>query len=260
MKKLRLRMGTAAGIAGLLLSLSGCATLSNALNQMNNELSTGLSNAMTSPKLNFYVLYAITGVFAAYSPQGATYKQGQGTVWKITDTNGGTTNTSTIERALLKKDSDGTEWWRLSVTSSDGNFLYEYLVEPDQTIDKVRYKDPDTGKIEEFVPDKSKEQQSQQQQPPAQASGTGSNGSSSNGDQVTVKKDRQTITVEAGTFNTEHVTYVDKTANYRDESWTSNEVPGGLVKYVDTNTETNDVNKGELTKVESGIGTVLNSF
>ena len=129
----------------------------------------------------------------------------------------------------------------------------------DGTIDKVRYRDPGTGKVREFIPEKSKEKQQPQPAQPAERGASSSNGSG-NGDKVTVTKDKQTVTVKAGTFRTEHTTYVDSTASYREEIWTSEKVPGALVKYINTDTQSGDTSQGQLAKIESGIGTVLASF
>jgi hypothetical protein len=264
------RITAVAGIGAILVAvtLSGCATLTTAINTMNSEISSGISSssgssssttqAMLSPQLSFYMMYGITSMFSAFG-KGANYKPGQGTIWETTSASGGSTSTATVERALLKDNSDGTQWWRLEVTSSDSPLLYEYLVEKDGTIDKVRYKDPNTGKIEEFVPDKSKEQQQPEPAAQAQQSGSSSN-SSGNGDEVTVKKDKQTISVKAGTFQTDHTTYIDKTKDYRQEIWTSEKVPGALVKYVNTDSSSGDTSTGQLAKIESGMTTVLGSY
>lgn len=262
-KQARMKYGFA-GAAGLMLmalALSACTTLTTAIDTMNKQLATAGSGAVVTPKLDFYLFYAMASVFDVSASQGAAYAPGQGTVWTVTDTNNGTTETSTFEQALLKRNGNGTAWWRLDVTSKDGSILYEYLLGPDRTIEKVRYKDPNTGKIEEFVPDKSNEQQARQQQPETAAQAPSSSGTAANGDKVTVKKDRQTVTVKAGTFTTDHVVYTDETKQVRDESWTSNKVPGALVKFVDTDMKTNSVmSSGELTKIQTGMTTVLNSY
>lgn len=262
-KRSRIRYGyfSAAGLMLVALALSACATLNNAIDTMNQELSTGSSGAIMTPKLDFYLFYSMSAVFDVYASQGAAYEPGQGTVWTVKDSNNGSTETSTLEQALLKRNGNGTAWWRLSVTSKDGSFLYEYLVGPDHSLRKVRYKDPNTGKIEEFVPDTSSEQQARQQQPQPAVQTSSSSGTAANGDKVIVKKDRQTVTVKAGTFNTDHVVYTDETKNMRDESWTSSKVPGALVKFVDTDMQANSVvSSGELTKIETGVTTVLNSY
>lgn len=268
-RRSRIRLGYA-GAVGLLLAalaLSACSTLSAALDKMNKEIgsgnssSMGTSGAFMTPQLNFYLFYSMVAVFSASASHGAAYKPGQGTVWTITDTNNGSIETTTLEQALLKKNGDGTAWWRLDVTSKDSSLLYEYLLGPDHAIDKVRYKDPNTGKIEEFIPDKSKEQQARRQQPQPAGQEATSTGTTGKGDKVTVTKDHQTVTVKAGSFSTEHVVYTNATKHLREESWTSTKVPGALVKFVNTNTESNSVlSTGELTKIESGMTTVLGSY
>ena len=264
-------------VASVLLGLSGCATINDAINAMNNQIDAGVAQSGSSssgtssntgsgsvnlsgqialsPQLNFYIMYGVTALFQAYG-KGAHYKVGQGTVWNAKTTSSDSTMSTTFEQALLKDNADGSQWWRLKVTSEGTTYLYEYLAKSDGTIEKVRYKDPTTGEIKEFVPDQSKEQQ--QPEPAAAAQANASN--AANGDKVKITKDRQTVTVGAGTFQAEHTTYIDSTRNYRQEVWTSNKVPGALVKYKNEDLSSKDTSQGELVKIESGVTTVLSSY
>jgi hypothetical protein len=202
--------------------------------------------------LQFYSIYAVSAPFGGYKGAGSAYKPGQGTVWELSGKKKG--DLTTIEHALLKVNNDGSQWWRVQLTSGNDNLLYEFLVASDETITKVRYKDPDSGKIMEFVPNGSRA--------PAQSSqgGAGMPPSNAGTGAGKVTTDRQTVSVKAGRFSAEHTTYVDDQQGYKSETWTSEQVPGGTIKYLTTNLKSGDTSQGELVKIESGVTTILESF
>ena len=176
-----------------------------------------------------------------------TYKPGQGTIWKFTGRK--SSEDTTFERALLKASSDGSQWWRFRIDSGKNTILYEFLVAPDSTVTKVRYKDPDSGTVGEFVP-------SQDRQQPSMAA----TGPRSREELAKYKVDRQTVKVQAGSFATDHYLYTAETDKGSAEMWLSATVPGGMVKSVYTGKKDNQSSTMELIQIESGVTTVLSSF
>ncbi len=282
MKKRITGRGTPAVLMVALLAVSvvGCSTLDRALSMMqvggtsseapsDTSQSSGdasqpskSSQGTTSPgaalmsgyspyQMQFYAIYALAAPFGGYKIGEAGYKPGQGTVWEFSGT-GHAHDASTVEHALLKINSDGSQWWRVEVQSSDESLLYEFLLASNDTIAKVRYKDPENGQIMEFVPEQSGESQSQGSAAPVPQASDAERGK--------VKKDQQTIRVKAGTFRAEHATYSDEQNNYQSEVWTTTQVPGELVKFSTKNLKTGETSQGELVKIESGVTTVLQSF
>lgn len=274
--------------AGVLavLSLSGCTTFNRVLSQTIGGSSSGSSGSGSSQtaaqpgsasgsqqpattsgagsagaapsaamQAQFYAVYSMAAPFGGYRFGETGYQPGQGTVWQFTDEGGGN-ESSTVEHALLRINADGTQWWRVELTSSDETLLYEFLVGSDKLVQKVRYKDPDSGKVIEFVPDRS--QGGPAAMPPA-AGGFMEPGAMS-GAQGKITKDRQTITVKAGTFDTEHVVFTDDQGSFRSESWSSDGVPGVLVKLEMTNLHSGKQARAELVKIESGVTTELQSY
>ena len=124
------------------------------------------------------------------------------------------------------------------------------VVAADGTITKVRYKDPESGKVGEFVPNQAQERQPAAGpfQPPTAA------------EQGSVTKNQERVTVKAGTFTAEHTSYTDSQNAYSSELWTSDEVPGRLVKYLTKNLQSGDVAEGDLVKIEHGVSTSLESY
>ena len=91
----------------------------------------------------------------------ANYKVGQGTVWTFTGTDkqgkAKDKDSFSFERALLKINTDKSQWWRFKMDTGKDSILYEFLVGADTVVQKVRYQDPD-GNIGEFIPDKGQQQ------------------------------------------------------------------------------------------------------
>lgn len=206
-----------------------------------SQRSRGMAPGFTPYQMQFYSVLAISAPFGGYGSAGRAYKPGEGTVWELSNKNG--KEVTTVEHALLKVNSDGSQWWRLELTSGKETLLYEFLRLPDETISKVRYRDPDTKAVMEFVPDQA------QSAPSAQA-GTAPQGDATH--------DRQSLTVRAGTFMTDHASYADSNQGYRSEIWTSDTVPGGMVKF--RTEHSGDRAQGELVKIEQGVTTLLQSY
>jgi hypothetical protein len=178
------------------------------------------------------------------------YKAGQGTIWKFTGTGRGSEKPVTFERALLKVNGDASQWWRFKIESGKDTLVYEFLVGPDALVKKVRFKDPDSGTVQEFIPS---------QDGPQPAAGP-ANMPKSRADMAKYKVDKQSVKVEAGSFATDHYLYTDNAAQGSVESWVSETVPGSMVKTVYTNKKNNQTSTGELIQIESGVTTTLGSF
>jgi hypothetical protein len=176
----------------------------------------------------------------------ANYKAGQGTIWKFT--NSKDKKTVTFERALLKVNPDGTQWWRFKLDTGKETILYEFLVGTDGTALKVRYKDPDSGAVQEFVPAKGQQSQPSTAHVPTRE------------ELAKYKVDIQTVKVQAGTFTADHYLYTDEQANGTAETWVSTTVPGYMVKSIYTEKKDNQTSSGELIQVESGVSTALGSY
>jgi hypothetical protein len=179
-----------------------------------------------------------------------TYKPGQGTIWKFTGT-GRKSNEGamTFERALLKANADGSQWWRFRIDAGKDTMLYEFLVGADSVVTKVRYKDPDSGAVGEFIPSRD------QQQPSAAPAGP-----RSREELAKYKVDKQTVKVQAGSFASDHYLYTAEAEKGTAEFWVSATVPGSMIKSVYTAKKDNQTSTMELIQIESGVTTVLSSF
>jgi len=205
------------------------------------------AGATIAYQYQFNAFYGAMWNFGWFGYTDANYQPGQGTVWQITssrDSKGSTT----FERAFLKVNADATQWWRLKISGSGAKeeVVYEFLVGTDMKVLKVRYKDPDSGQIGEFIPDQSG-QQSSPSQPTRQQLANYLVGTES-------------IQVKAGTFTADHYSYTDPQTGYKGDSWISKTVPGYMLKFTGTNPKNNATSNGELAQIESGVTTTLGSY
>jgi len=182
----------------------------------------------------------------------ANYQPGQGTIWKFTNTGGGSKEPVIFERALLKVVPGNSQWWRFKMTNGKVNIVYEFLVGPDTVVTRVRYQDPDSGKIGEFVPS--------QDQMKSQPGMGASSAPKSRAEMAKYYTGKQAVQVEAGNFTADHYLYTDESSNGTAESWVNEKVPGYMVKSIYTSKKNNQTSTGELTKIESGVTTSLNSY
>jgi hypothetical protein len=199
----------------------------------------------------FNAFYAGMWNMGWFGYKDANYKTGQGTVWTFTSTGGGSSKPVTFERAFLKVNPDTSQWWRFKLDSGEDTIIFEFLVGADARVHKVRYKDPDSGAIGEFVPSQT------DQQPKA---GPGASGPKSRADLAKYKVDKQRVQVKAGSFNVDHYKYTDEAENGTGESWVNETVPGYMVKTVYTSKKNNQTSTGELIQIESGVTTILSSY
>jgi hypothetical protein len=242
---------------GVALTLSECFSMPSissavAQNQAQHQPAQPQSQ-QPSPGAAVVYQYQFNAFYAAmwnvgwFGYMDANYQPGQGIVWQITSSrsSGGPT---TFERAFLKVNTDTLQWWRLEITGRNAKdrLGYEFLVGTDMKVQKVRYKDPGSGQIGEFVPDQSG-QQGGPSQPTRQQLANYLVGTES-------------VQVKAGTFTADHYSYTDPQGGYKGDNWTSKTVPVSMVKFTGTNPKNNVTSSGELVQIESGVTTILGSY
>lgn len=195
--------------------------------------------------MQFNAFYSGFWNFGWFGYGDPNYKPGQGTVWEITG--GGSGKPVTFERALLRMNTDGTQWWRLEMTSDNDTFTYEFLVDGRGTVQKVRFKDSQSGTVGEFVP--SGQTQSRTQAPELTR------------DEIANSLvGRENVVVPAGRFTADHYVYNDANNKYKFNIWIDQSVPGYMVKFAGTDAGGRGASNGRLMKVESGVTTELGSY
>ena len=216
-----------------------------------NKQSHGSSSAMAY-QYQFNAFYGGMWNMGWFGYKDANYKVGQGTVWSFAGSGKGKSESTTFERALLKITADSSQWWRFKMDSGKDSIIYEFLVGPDSVVTKVRYKDPDSGTIAEFVPGKA------DQQPQGGPDSSGM--PKSRAELAKYKVDKQKVQVKAGSFSTDHYLFTDEQGRGTSESWVNETVPGSMIKSVYTSKKNNQSSTIELVQIESGVTTTLGSY
>ncbi len=208
---------------------------------------------------SMYASYMFTYAFTpgGYWVEPNEYVPGQWTKWRFAE-NGEATG-SWLERAFLKRDEEGREWWRVTMYDADSEdtVTLEALFAADKsTVLRLRSRFPDQEISEMPV-----EEGTMVYREPTQLTEESMEG-------ATVETGP--VSVPAGSFTARHIRYGDMGSGGTLDWWVTDEVPGGLVKYgssARTSEEEEDV-EGldeynytlELTEFGSGATTQLGSY
>ena len=153
-----------------------------------------------------------------------------------------------IERALLKKPENGNEWWRVTWEEGDDTWIYEALLTSGENAELLRLRARDADGNEGEVP-VTKDQTIYI--PPAELTAESIEG-------ATVERGK--VSTPAGTFEADHVVYLAVTGEGEVEWWITEEVPGGVVKYLLKHKEEGVIWTSILQETGKNATTILESF
>jgi len=274
-QSMRSGRGFAVSVVALaaVLSMAGCSSMGGAINTamgkpampnaqpapaQQTQTATPQTSAQAQPQASgspsvayqyqFGAFYTGMWSMGWFGYADANYQPGQGTVWTFAGSGGSSSKPLNFERALLEVNADSSQWWRFKLETDKRTIVYEFLVGPDATLLKVRYRDPDNGAIGEFVPGPTQQQPGQGQP----------NMPRSRADMAAYLVGSQPVQVKGGSFTADHYLYSD--ANGSAEMWLSDKVPGYMIKSVFTSKKDNKTATGELVQIESGVTTALSSY
>jgi hypothetical protein len=200
------------------------------------------------------------------------FDEGEGVTWDVTFRDEDGSEIVRIERALLRRNNDGTAWWLLRYAAEDEeDFLSEAMIGDEYDLLKFRYLDPETNTLREWVPAEEEEADTVAEEADDETEEEPVDVGFYQGayDEYMVGSER--ITVPAGTYQADHIliedTYTEDngdgtTTSYSVtyEWWINEEVPGDLVKYSWNNTTDSLSISGELVSTRKGYTTELDSF
>ncbi len=186
---------------------------------------------LTPALMQLYVQALFTAGFyhGGYHWDALSYEPGQWTRWKAEGIDQG----DELEKAFLKRDKDGKEWWRISAKGKrDGKMeevIIEALFEPTEDAKELRtllrlrrrFPDDDEG-VEVPVTDDNR---AKWYRSPTKLTDESIEG-------ATVGTDK--ITVPAGSYTCKHLKYAHGAGGDTMEWWVSDKVPGQVVKAVNT--------------------------
>ncbi|MCF7858419.1 MAG: hypothetical protein K9N07_03730 [Candidatus Cloacimonetes bacterium] len=141
------------------------------------------------------------------------YQPGEWTKFDITTDDN---NTTRMERAFLKIDENGNNWWRISWVDGDDTWIYETLISPSGSLLRLRAQDSDNNQGE--IPVSGE----QIYYPPREVTKESIEGAT---------QGKYSLETDAGVFNCDHVVFLAVYGQGNVEWWITNEVPGGVAQY-----------------------------
>ncbi len=245
----------AVGLAAAVV-MTGCAAFDSAMAMATGDFDMDRFSA--EMQVNMILPIALYGYGG--DPQHG-YEEGVGTVWEQRDAQSG--ESFRTERALLRNNPDGTQWWYISVGDGDEISEFEMLVDRDFAAREVLWRDPDTGEIQRITydepvrPEDVDEDSDDYEELEQTADIASFADDPPEGFRVT--SERQEVTVTAGTFMAEWTRLEpDDAPDEVYETWLSDDVPGRLVRqrWVDGTEEWS----GELIRVGDDYRTRFGAY
>ena len=183
----------------------------------------------------YWSMFAFTGWFA----DDLNYEIGDETMFRITYRENRDEESYTYTRTLLREEPDGRRWWPLEVdwTDFDDEQLptaYEFVVDENHDILRLRYMDPVTERISTYEP----------HDPAAWRARTFRR--IDDPEQYASRVRMEQVRVPAGTFRADVYRSHDEDVEFT--WWLSDEVPGSLVK-VEGRTVDDQSVEGELLRI-----------
>jgi hypothetical protein len=118
--------------------------------EVEREVSRWLAN-YTEPML-YQLAFTQAFMVGGYGIGIEDFEEGEGTTWRMESRDGRDSNGFTTERALLKKNDDGSSWWYLNY-QPDGEDAIEYEVKVTRSFTPLEmyFKDPQSGEVNHYV-------------------------------------------------------------------------------------------------------------
>ena len=239
----------------IIMSMVGCASFDAAVQNVTTSITelneASVEMATLNPMIEFSVFYASYFFLGGYGFGDDNFKNGEGVTWNVVTNNG--EDGITVTRALLKKVDNGAAWWSISAIVEGEERVYEMLLEDDYDILKIRYRNSETGLIEEIIPDQDEETEDETE---TETIGPDYYAQYSVGEEK--------IKTKAGSFKADHIVFEDKNVeegyHFKYEYWLSDRVPGLSVKYIYANISEQETIRGEVIDIRGGYKTQLDSY
>lgn len=205
----------------------------------------------------YQLVYTQTFFLGGYGFSHQAFEEGQGATWRVESTDREDEISYTAERALLKKQDDGSSWWYLKFDADEAEPIeYEVLLTSDLQPREMYIRDPDTRDIRFHQFSYTEAERSEVEESEESLEGIGYQTHHffvESWDDY--RTESETITIGAGTFATELLLFSSRDyEGYEDEDinhveyrwWVSQNVPGELAKFEYRDLETDHVLRGEL--------------
>ena len=192
----------------------------------------------------FYSIYWYSFYAGGFYFDDSNYKEGQGTEWRLTASEDN--DDFIISKALLKVNKDESRWWQVKYNEGEDGFIYEFLLDKNYNLLRLKFIDEETGEVREYIASKED----------LETYRTADMRGITDSDYKDWSEGTVDIKTKAGKFTAEHLLYTENNFNF--EWWISDEVPGTVIKYMWKDAD--ESMTGELIKISNKNKTELNSF
>jgi len=263
----RRRAWTAAVTILVVLTVSGCTIFEQTVRSTINdavgaaiEQELGSRLAGYTDVMMWQLAYTQAFYMGGYGFSPGDFDEGQGATWRIEAADRDDVSSFTAERALLKRNEDGSTWWYLKFDADEAEPVeYEVRLSADFVAREMYVRDPETGDIRyhEFTFDEEEVEEADRGDESIEEIGYQTGYFYTEAwDQYRERSER--ITTGAGSFDTELLLFTAEDARaYVDEDendirnveyrwWVSRDVPGELVRFEYRDVDEGGVLRGEL--------------
>ncbi len=213
----------------------------------------------------YQIAYTQTFFLGGYGFPPDAFEEGQGATWRVESADRDEVSSFTAERALLKRNEDGSTWWYLNFDADDAEPIeFEVLYAADLEAREMYVRNPDTREVRHhrFTYDTEEVAEAEEGDESMEEFGYQTNYFyAESWDQY--RQERETVTTRAGTFETdllfvssrdfEELEEYEEDESYEVEYrwWVSRDVPGELVRFEYRNLEREGILRGELIELRS---------
>jgi len=258
---------TAAITVLVVLSVSGCAVFEQTVRSTINdavgaaiEQELGSRIAGYTDVMMWQLAYTQAFYMGGYGFTPGDFEEGQGATWRIEAVDRDDISSFTAERALLKRNEDGSTWWYLKFDADEAEPVeYEVRLSTDFVAREMYVRDPETREVRyhEFTFDEEEVAEADRGDESIEEIGYQTGYFHTEAwDQYRERSER--ITTGAGSFDTELLLFTAEDAQvYVDEDetdyrqveyrwWVSRDVPGELVRFEYRDLDDEGMLRGEL--------------
>lgn len=261
------RVRTAAITILVVLTVSGCAVFEQTVRSTINdavgaaiEQELGSRIAGYTDVMMWQLAYTQAFYMGGYGFTPGDFEEGQGATWRIEAVDRDDISSFTAERALLKRNEDGSTWWYLKFDADEAEPVeYEVRLSTDLVAREMYVRDPETREVRyhEFTFDDEEVAEADRGDESIEEIGYQTGYFYTEAwDQYRERSER--ITTGAGSFDTELLLFTaqdaqvyvdDDETDYRNVEyrwWVSRDVPGELVRFEYRDLDDDGMLRGEL--------------
>ncbi len=251
----------------LVLAVAGCSAYEQAVRSaIDDAVGQAISQELGSRLAGYtdvmmwQLAYTQAFYMGGYGFAPGDFEEGQGATWRIEAIDRDDASSFTAERALLKRNDDGSTWWYLNFDADGAEAVeYEVLLSSEFVAREMYVRDPESGEVRhhQFSFDESEREEADRGDESLEEIGYQTSYYFTEAwDQYRQGSER--ISTGAGSFDTELLLFTAEDARaYADEGeeihdnmeyrwWVTKDVPGELVRFEYRDPDQDGVLRGEL--------------